>query len=112
RELGDRTLLALDDEPWVAVSPEEAESARRVETVPAASALVRAALATDARVLFADDEPFDEIAGVEPDRSEPVDDAEEPQARNDLERHPILASGAIARLRWPVGPPVADGGVL
>jgi hypothetical protein len=110
RELGDRTLLALDDEPWIAVSPEEAVGERRIETVPAASALVRAALMTDARVLFADDEPFDDIAGTEDSRPEPTEDEDEPRPQNDLERHPILASGAVAFLRWPVGPPVPAAG--
>jgi hypothetical protein len=47
------TLLALDDVPWVAESAEDAISARVIGEVPAAEALIRAALVTDATVLTA-----------------------------------------------------------
>jgi hypothetical protein len=48
--LGDRHLLALADQPWIAAAPEEAMGAEVIEAVPAADALVRAALVTDATV--------------------------------------------------------------
>ena len=47
------TLLALDGVPWVAESAEDAISARVIGEVPAAEALIRAALVTDATVLTA-----------------------------------------------------------
>jgi Bacterial archaeo-eukaryotic release factor family 2 len=50
--LGDRTLLALAEQPWVATAPEESLGAAVIETVPATEALVRAALLTDATVRF------------------------------------------------------------
>jgi hypothetical protein len=48
--LGDRTLLALDAEPWVAAAPEDAAPAGVLGPVPAAEALIRAAALTDASV--------------------------------------------------------------
>ncbi|WP_210481469.1 Vms1/Ankzf1 family peptidyl-tRNA hydrolase [Naasia sp. SYSU D00948] len=48
--LAERTLLALDAEPWVAAAPEEATPAGILGTVPAAEALIRAAVLTDASV--------------------------------------------------------------
>jgi hypothetical protein len=51
RLLGDRTLLALATEPWVATTPEETLGATVVGHVPAADALVRAAVLTDAKVM-------------------------------------------------------------
>ncbi|WP_210505582.1 Vms1/Ankzf1 family peptidyl-tRNA hydrolase [Naasia sp. SYSU D00057] len=48
--LEDRTLLALDAEPWVATAPEDAEPAGILGSVPAADALIRAAALTDANV--------------------------------------------------------------
>ncbi|MCU1438509.1 MAG: hypothetical protein JWP66_1596 [Naasia sp.] len=48
--LADKTLLALDSEPWVAAAPEDAEPAKAIGDVPAAEALVRAAVLTDASV--------------------------------------------------------------
>lgn len=50
--LADRTLLALADQPWIATAPEEAAGAAVIGTVPAAEALVRAAMLTDATVRF------------------------------------------------------------
>jgi len=70
----DRTLLALGDAPWVATAPEESLGAAVLGELPAASALARAALLTDAHVVLAS-------AG-----SLPGD------------------SGLGALLRWPVGP--------
>jgi hypothetical protein len=48
--LEERTLLALDSEPWVASAPEDVEPARSLGDVPAAEALIRAAVLTDATV--------------------------------------------------------------
>ena len=74
--LSERTLLALDAEPWVATSEEESLAAGVLGKVPAPAALLRAAALTDARVLL--------VPGpVLPDG---VD--------------------AAALLRWPTGPEV------
>lgn len=54
--LADRTLLALATEPWVATAPEETLGATVVGHVPAADALVRAAMLTDAKVLALGDQ--------------------------------------------------------
>ena len=54
-QLGDRTLHALASEPWIAAAPEDALDADDLGVVPAALALVRAALLTDATVVFASD---------------------------------------------------------
>ncbi|MCZ2403794.1 hypothetical protein IV498_11500 [Paenarthrobacter sp. Z7-10] len=48
--LTERTLLALDAEPWVATAPEEALDAAVLGEVPAATALLRAAMLTDAEI--------------------------------------------------------------
>ncbi|WP_457963336.1 hypothetical protein M1E17_18110 [Arthrobacter sp. D1-29] len=48
----ERTLLALDAEPWVANAEEEALGAGIVGKVPAPAALLRAAALTDANVLL------------------------------------------------------------
>jgi hypothetical protein len=45
------TLIALDREPWVAVTSDEALGAGELGAVPAADALVRAAILTDAQVI-------------------------------------------------------------
>jgi hypothetical protein len=50
--LSERTLLALDAEPWVATAEEESLAANIVGKVPAPAALLRAAALTDARVLL------------------------------------------------------------
>jgi hypothetical protein len=50
--LSERTLLALDAEPWIATTEEESLAANTLGTVPAAAALLRAAALTDARVLL------------------------------------------------------------
>ncbi|MEB0003126.1 Vms1/Ankzf1 family peptidyl-tRNA hydrolase [Cryobacterium sp. 10I1] len=49
--LPEATLLALDREPWVASTEADALGAAVLGAVPAADALVRAALLTDARVV-------------------------------------------------------------
>ena len=49
--LADSTLIALDREPWVASSTEDALGAGELGSVPAAEALVRAAILTDARIV-------------------------------------------------------------
>jgi methylmalonyl-CoA mutase cobalamin-binding subunit len=45
------TLIALDREPWVAVTSDDALGAGELGPVPAADALVRAAILTDAQVV-------------------------------------------------------------
>lgn len=54
----DRTLLALDAPPWVAIDESESLGATVVATPSAAEALARAALLTDARILIEEDEPL------------------------------------------------------
>lgn len=69
----DRSLLALDGPPWVAADPGERLSAQVLEELPAVEGLARAAVLTNARVLFLDPEPDDPAAprGDEPP-AEPV----------------------------------------
>lgn len=62
--LGERTLLALDAEPWVAAAPEEAAPAKILGDVPAAEALLRAALLTDASVRLVPTALLPDSAGV------------------------------------------------
>ncbi|WP_258804346.1 Vms1/Ankzf1 family peptidyl-tRNA hydrolase [Pseudarthrobacter sp. NS4] len=50
--LSERTLLALDAEPWIATAEEESLAANVLGKVPAPAALLRAAALTDARVLL------------------------------------------------------------
>ena len=50
--LSGRTMLALDAEPWIATTKEEASGAGVLGEVPAPAALLRAAALTDARVLL------------------------------------------------------------
>lgn len=50
--LTERTLLALDAEPWIATAEEESLGAGIVGKVPATAALLRAAALTDARILL------------------------------------------------------------
>jgi hypothetical protein len=49
---GDKQLLALDGEPWVAVSEDQATGAEVLGKAPAEAALLRAAAMTDADVWF------------------------------------------------------------
>jgi hypothetical protein len=48
-----KTLLALEDVPWLACTAEDAGPVKILGEVPAAEALLRAALLTDARILTA-----------------------------------------------------------
>jgi hypothetical protein len=83
--LRERQALALDAAPWIASAPEDALGAEVLGSVPAQLALCRAALLTDARVLFTD--------------SFAVPDAEDALTLpND--------AAAAAILRWRTGPPV------
>jgi len=50
--LSERTMLALDAEPWIATAKEEAVGAGVLGKVPAPAALLRAAALTDARILL------------------------------------------------------------
>ena len=59
----ERTVLALDAAPWVATAPEQAVGATVLGPVPAAVGLVRAALLTDAEVVYAN---AASLPGVEP----------------------------------------------
>lgn len=83
--LRDRTALALDAEPWIATAPESALGAQVIGTVPAQLALVRAALLTDAVLMFTD--------------SITVPDSEDAVTLPD-------EAAVAALLRWQVGPPV------
>jgi len=51
--LDGETLVALDDVPWIATDESDAIAAGIVSRLPAAEAIIRAALATDATVLSA-----------------------------------------------------------
>jgi Bacterial archaeo-eukaryotic release factor family 2 len=51
--IGDAELLALSDQPWLAADQADVAGADVVATVPAAEALIRAALLTDATILLA-----------------------------------------------------------
>lgn len=75
------TLLALPAEPWIAVSSADSFDAGAGAPVPALAALVRAAMLTDADVVFLENEPDD---GEQFDEST----AEQP----------------VAVLRWPAAP--------
>ncbi|KQX07642.1 MULTISPECIES: baeRF2 domain-containing protein [unclassified Leifsonia] len=98
--LSERTALALDAEPWIATAPEEALGAGILGSVPAQLALCRAALLTDARVLFTDSFTVDDgdaDADADPD-ADPNTDAADITLPND--------APAAAVLRWRTGPPV------
>jgi hypothetical protein len=90
-KLRDREALALAAEPWIASAPEEALGTPVVATVPAQLALTRAALLTDATVLFTDTFPGADDGGPDTDN-----------------RDVTLPRGASAAaiLRWRTGPPV------
>jgi hypothetical protein len=90
-KLADREALALDAEPWIANAPEEALGAGIIASVPAQLALTRAALLTDAMVLFTDVFP-----GA--DDGDPESDARDVVLPRD--------ASAAAILRWRTGPPV------
>ncbi|MCU1424046.1 MAG: hypothetical protein JWM51_337 [Microbacteriaceae bacterium] len=84
-KLRDREVLALDAEPWIAVAPEDALNATVLGSVPAQGALSRAAILTDAKIVFltTNDDPDDPNPVVLPDDA-----------------------AAAALLRWRTGPPV------
>jgi hypothetical protein len=83
--LRDRELLALDGQPWVATAPETTLGAGILASVPAELGLVRAALLTDARILFIDSEAA-------------------PDGRHTIALPENATAGAL--LRWRTGPPV------
>ncbi|MBF4574368.1 hypothetical protein ITJ64_17795 [Herbiconiux sp. VKM Ac-1786] len=83
--LREHELLALASEPWVAAASEDALGAEVLDRVPAPIALSRAAVLTDATVLF-------------------TDSREAPDAQDDVSGS--LPSGVAAVLRWRTGPPV------
>jgi hypothetical protein len=58
--VAERTVLALDAAPWIANAPEDALAAGILGEVPAVSALLRAAVLTDAAIVFDDEDPLDE----------------------------------------------------
>lgn len=72
----DRVLLALEAEPWVATVPEDALGAGILGPVPALLALTRAAVLTEAKIVFVDHDALPKSAQV------------------------------AAVLRWPTGPPI------
>jgi hypothetical protein len=82
--LRDRELLALDAEPWVATAPETTLGAGILASAPAELGLVRAALLTDAKILFVDSSTADGRHAIALPENAPV--------------------GAL--LRWRTGPPV------
>ncbi|OUE18320.1 hypothetical protein BFL36_14300 [Clavibacter michiganensis] len=87
--LRDQRLLALADAPWIATAPEDALGAPVLGRVPAHVALTRAALLTDARLVFTD-------STTAPDGEDAIG----------------LPGGAsvAALLRWPEGPAVPGAG--
>ncbi|BDZ47109.1 Vms1/Ankzf1 family peptidyl-tRNA hydrolase [Naasia aerilata] len=62
--LEERTLLALDAEPWVATAPEDAAPAQVLGKVPAAEALLRAAALTDASIRLVTGPQLGDASGV------------------------------------------------
>lgn len=94
----DETVLALDAAPWVATAPEEAFDATVLGSVPADVGLSRAALITDARVLFLvdDERPRDD------DRLRAQSYEDDPTAATDVSAADVTTPAAV--LRWPVGP--------
>ncbi|MEV7632717.1 Vms1/Ankzf1 family peptidyl-tRNA hydrolase [Microbacterium sp. NPDC089318] len=75
------TLLALPAEPWVAVSSADSFDAGDGAPLPAIEALTRAAVLTDAEVVFLENEP---------EEGEPFDES--------------TAEQPVAVLRWPAAP--------
>jgi Bacterial archaeo-eukaryotic release factor family 2 len=111
-KLGDNTLLALDAEPWIASAPEETLGAGVLGDVPAPVAMVRAAVLTDAKVLFVDpahsaeDDLAENAHGNDgANADEDVDtDTDENSAAEAAELPEGVAVAAL--LRWRTGPPV------
>lgn len=81
------TLLALPAEPWIAVSSADSFDAGAGVPLPAIQALVRAAVLTDAQLVFLEEEPPE---------GEPFDDS--------------TAAQPLAVLRWAVAPGASDSG--
>ncbi len=94
------TVLALDAAPWVATAPEEAFDATVLGPVPADVGLARAAVLTDARVVFLtdDDRPRDDdrlrAESYADHGADPEVEAEELAA--------VQTPAAV--LRWATGP--------
>lgn len=107
-KMGENTLLALDAEPWIASAPEDALGAEVLGDVPAPVAMVRAALLTDAKVLFIDpaNNAEDDVADdSDADAHEnPDTDSEEDSDTASAELPEGVAVAAL--LRWRTGPPV------
>ena len=95
----DETVLALDSAPWVATAPEESFDAGVLGRVPADVGLSRAALLTDARVLFLADDalPRDD------DPLRAATDVDSASSGADAELATAVRTPA-AVLRWPIGP--------
>jgi predicted NBD/HSP70 family sugar kinase len=106
-KLDDNTLLALDAEPWIASAPEDTLNATVLEEVPAAVAMVRAALLTDATVLFIDSREDPDFAADTDENSSAAGDADA-DAETDADTAAVLPqdAGVAALLRWRTGPPV------
>lgn len=95
RVLEDRTVLALDEAPWVATASDALSDGIESVSSGAAQALIRAALLTDADVVFVDvPVTADEVleVGTNPE----TDPAADPL--------PAHADGAAAVLRWSSEP--------
>lgn len=111
-KMSDSTLLALDAEPWIASAPEETLGAGVLGDVPAPVAMVRAAVLTDAKVLFIDpahsaEDDITEGADVNgtPDADDDVD--ADTDGNSDAEAAELPEGVAVAALlRWRTGPPV------
>jgi Bacterial archaeo-eukaryotic release factor family 2 len=111
-KMGDNDLLALDAEPWIASAPEETLGAAVLGDVPAPVAMVRAALLTDAKVLFIDpahnaedDIAADADAGNGANADEDVDT--DGGGNSEAEAAELPEGVAVAALlRWRTGPPV------
>lgn len=92
--LGDKTLIALAAEPWIATAPEEALGAPSLGRVPAADALVRAAVLSDSRVVL-----------VETDRGAPGTHLDESGNASPALTATIGENQHVAAvLRWRTGP--------
>lgn len=84
------TLVALDAAPWVVADESERLGTGVVGSVPAVTALVRAAVLTDARVLIEEDEP----------------------AAHDAPRDDRPVREPLASLRWTHDPEADQNGAL
>lgn len=106
-KLGDNRLLALDAEPWIASAPEDTLNAAVLAEVPAAVAMVRAALLTDATVLFIDSREDPEFSAGSGEDGRSAGDADA-EGETDAGTAAVLPEGAgvAALLRWRTGPPV------